>query len=158
MVDAIMAGQGANWRLLEVLAVYMMRTILQFSIVPKSLVRGGQVDVLVRNVGSPGRPLRWIGDYFLIECKNLNETVDEKEFGHFLSKMTLNGSKEGAIISNLGLSGSPAQYASRDQKQAYFQLGVVVLDIRLAELRQLSSAESFLQLLQNRYEDLRFSD
>lgn len=83
--------------------------------------------------------------------------MSEKEFGHFLSKMNFTKTTQGAIVSRKGLSGSPGyRYAARDQRLAYSGMGVVVLDIRVADLRSLRSSQDLLALMQQKYEELRF--
>ncbi len=157
LVSQINAGAGTSWQLLEVLAAYLMWTIPGLQVINLGLVTGGQVDVLVRNSAPSGQPLRWIGDYLLVECKDWNERVTEKEFGHFLSKLVLNKAKQGIIISRSGLSGSPHHgFASRDQKVAFSQSDVVVLDIRLNEIQGLAGVNDLVEMLQLKYEELRF--
>jgi hypothetical protein len=121
------------------------------------LGKGGEIDILVANFATPGDPLRWLGDYFLIECKDQGDPVSESQFGHFLTKLNLTKTKQGAIVSREGFSGSAGfSYARRDQKIAYSEMAVAVLDIQLSELQGLASANEFLRLLQSKYEEIRF--
>src|SRR5207245_3380281 len=98
------------------------------------------------------------GDYVLVECKDQGERVSEKEFGHFLTKLNLTKTKQGAIVSREGFSGSRERlsgsrgsgYSKRDQKIAYSEMGVVVLDIKLDEIQRLGSVAELLRLLQNK--------
>lgn len=158
LVSQIYAGVGTPGQLLELLAVYIVSTLPGLEVINLGLVAGGQVDVLVRNTAPLGQPLRWLDDYLLVECKDWDYRIPEKEFGHFLTKMVLNKAKRGLIISRRGLSGGPGYaYASRDQKIAYSQSEVVVLDITLDEIAVLSNASDLLELLQSKYEELRFN-
>jgi hypothetical protein len=157
LVATIQAGHGRQGRNLEMLAAYLFRTVPGFSVAMRQSAIAGEIDVLVANSEAPGKPLRWLGDYFLLECKDRNKTVNEKEFGHFLTKLNLTKTKQGAIISRKGLSGAPEyRYASRDQKLAYAEMGAIVLDLRIADLASLRHSGDLLALLQRKYEQLRF--
>lgn len=157
LVGKILTGHGKQGRILELLMAYVFRTIPGFRVAMRQLGNAGEIDVLVANSGAPGKPLRWFGDYFLVECKDEDEKVSEKEFGHFLSKMNLTKTKQGAIVSRNGLSGAPRyRYASRDQKLAYAEMGAIILDIRVTDLANLRNFGDFLTLLQIKYEQLRF--
>ncbi len=153
----ITGGQGQHGAVLENLVAYLIRTVPGLRVARRILGKGGEIDLLVSNSGALGKPLRWFTDYFLVECKDVNQTVGEKEFGHFLTKMNLTKTTQGAIVSRKGLSGSPTyRFASRDQKLAYSEMGVAVLDLKVTDFQNLSSAADFLTLLQLKYEELRF--
>jgi hypothetical protein len=144
-------------KVLERLVAYIVRTVPELRVANRIRGKGGEIDLLVANSALPGKPLRWFADYFLVECKDTNTTVSEKEFGHFLTKLNLTKTTQGAIVSRKGFSGSPSyKYASRDQKLAYSEMGIVVLDIEVADLQNMSSSGHFLTLLQHKYEELRF--
>lgn len=157
LASRINSGFGNRGLALELLIAYIMLTVPGLSLMSRVPGKGGEIDVLIRNTLNEGRPLRWFGDFFLIECKDRNERVSEKEFGHFLTKMTLCKTMQGAIVSRNGFTGSQSNiFAARDQMLAYSQLNMVILDIRLSELMSLQSTEDFLTLLQRKYENLRF--
>jgi hypothetical protein len=157
LANRIAGGNGEQGRILERLAAYVMLTIPGMQVASRLLSHGGEIDILVRNNQSVGLPLKWIGDYFLIECKDTADKVDEKEYGHFLTKLTLCKTKQGAIFSRNGLTGAPQyEFASRDQKLAYSQGEFVVLDIKLSELVNLQSTADLLVMMQQKYEQLRF--
>ena len=137
--------------------VHLFQTISGLRVLQRQLVKGGEVDLIVGNFGTVGKPLRWFGDYFFVECKDRQDSVDEKEFGHFLTKMNLTKTTVGAIVSLKGLSGSPGySWASRDRRIAYSQMGMVVLDVTLDDLALLGSSDHFVSMMQQKYEDLRF--
>jgi hypothetical protein len=157
LTSAIATGAGNQGLLLELVVFYLMRTVPGLEPFHRKLQKGGEIDIRVRNVALTGQPLRWFGDYFLVECKDTDSKVSEKEFGHFLTKLALNKTMQGAIVSKKGLAGAPKfSFASRDQKLAYAQLGITVLDITLPDLQRLQSTDDFLAMMQNKYEDLRF--
>ena len=157
LLQRISAGQGDNGKVLHNLTWHIIRTIPGFHPVSRKIGKGGEIDIRVRNSGHLGWPLRWIEDYFLIECKDTDAPVDEKEVGHFLTKLILNKVNQGAIISKVGLSGGREyKFASGDLKSAFTQLNIVVLDITIADLRVVESTMDFLILLQKKYERLRF--
>ena len=143
--------------MLELLVGYLLRSVPGLRVVRRIIGKGGEIDLLVANSDAPGKPLRWFADYFLVECKDVNKAVNEKEFGHFLTKMNLTKSTQGAIVSRKGLSGSPGyKFASRDQRLAYSEMSAVVLDIRVTDFQSINSTADFLSLLQSKYEELRF--
>jgi hypothetical protein len=153
----IRAGHGERGTVLETLTTYLIRTVEGLVVKNRQMGMGGEIDILVGNFASPGEPLRWFGDYFLIECKDTNDVVRERDLGRFLTKLNLTKTKQGAIVSKEGLSGSSGfGYATRDRKIAYSEMTVAILDIQLGEIEQLNSTEEFLLLLQQKYEDLRF--
>ena len=157
LLDQIISGGGQQGILLETLVWHLIRTIPSLQPISRTLGKGGEVDIRVRNSGPFGQPLKWMDDYFLVECKDTNDRVSEKEFGHFLTKMLLNKTNQGIIVSRNGLAGRGKYvYASRDQKIAYSQLNMVVLDISISNLQNLRSTMDFLLLLQKKYESLRF--
>ena len=156
-MNKIIAGQGQRGTLLETLVAYLLRTIPGLEPVNRTVGKGGEIDIRVLNSGRLGQPLKWFEDYFLVECKDTKKPVDEKEVGHFLIKMLLNKTHQGAIVSKSGLTGGGRNsHASRDRKLAYSQLNLVVLDINTSDLRGLRSYMDLLRLLQRKYEELRF--
>lgn len=156
-ISEIEKGADQTGKTLEVLAAYLMMAIPHFEVMHEDRVKGGQLDVLVRNDSPLGEPFRWLGDYFLIECKDLEGTVTQPQFGHFVSKMMLNKAKQGAIISRKGLADWPPKTnASKDRGTVYAQSDVVVLDILLDDLKPLRSSDDLLAMMQSKYEELRF--
>lgn len=161
MTDLITEGKGEEGLALERLATYLFLTIPGIIVKNRRVGKGGEVDVLVGNLGGPGRPFGWFGDYFLVECKDKAEDpVSESDFGHFLTKLNLTKTKQGAIVSRWGFSGSAGKgraYAKRDQKTAFSEMGVAVLDISVHEIEMLNKLDDWLMLLQRKYEEIRFN-
>jgi hypothetical protein len=136
---------------------YLIRTVPGLEPARRLIIKGGEIDLLVRNYRPFVEPLRWLEDYFLVECKDQSRRVNEKEFGHFLTKLNLSKTRQGIIVSRLGLTGSGGfAYASRDQKLAFSEMDVVVLSITIEEVARLAGVGEFLMLLQRKYEELRF--
>ena len=157
LIGQIRARQGNRGLLLERLMVHLFRTLPGLRVSQRQQVKGGEVDLIVGNFGTVGQPLRWFGDYFFVECKDQQDSVDEKELGHFLTKMNLTKTTAGAIVSLKGLSGSPSyRWASRDRRLAYSQMGMIVLDVTLDDIALLGSSGHFVSMMQQKYEDLRF--
>lgn len=120
----IASGQSAAGRNLEILVAYLFLTVSGLMVRGRKLGLGGEVDVLVANFAAPGDPVRWFGDYFLVECKDTGVRVSEKEFGHFLTKLNLTKTKQGAIVSREGFSGSRGfGYSKRDPKNSLLRNG-----------------------------------
>lgn len=157
LVGLIRDGNGLNGKRLELLSAYLLGTFDDFRIIWRKIGRGGEYDLLIANSQPPGQPFRWMKDYFLVECKDTTKPVDEKEFGHFLSKLNLTKTNVGIIISRRGLSGRLRRlHADGSRDTAFSQLGIVVLDITLDEINNLENQNDFPSLLQRKYEELRF--
>ena len=157
LVGQIRAGHGQAGALLQKLALSVIRSVPGFRVAEHFRGKGGEYDILVGNSNPPGEPLRWIDDFFLVECKDTQKRVSEKELGHFLSKLNLTKTRTGIIVSKRGLSGAARKTnATRDQGLAFSEMRVVVLCLDLEDFATLGGAMDFLALLQRRYEHLRF--
>ena len=151
-------GPERTGKNLEYLVAYCFMTVPGFKVGHRALFKIGEVDIMVSNQNPSGQPLKWIDDYILIECKDWNAPVGVPQFGNHLTKLLLSHTKVGIIVSRKGISGRGGRaHAARQQLLAYSQSDFVVLDILYTELKYLSSYSSFLELLQGKYEELRFS-
>lgn len=104
LAEQISNRDGQHGTVLETLVTYLFKTVSGLTVESRKYTEGGEVDVLVGNHGYPGQPLRWFGDYFLVECKDVDDTIEEKELGHFLTKLNFTKTKQGAIVSLKGLT------------------------------------------------------
>lgn len=156
-INLIQSGHGMNGQRLELLSYYLFRSFDSFRIVWRKLGRGGEYDLLIDNSQPLGLPFKWMKDYLLVECKDTQKPVSEKEFGHFLTKLNLTRTNVGFIISRKGLSGKGKLiYADGSRDTAFSQLGIIVIDITLDEISALNDFNDLLLLLQRKYEGLRF--
>ncbi len=154
--DHIIQHPGGGGRRLELLVSYLLQTVPGLWTQWRRRGRGGEVDVVVRNLSPAGLPLPWLGEFVLVECKDRSRRVTTSEMGSFLSKLILTGIRTGIIVSRTGLTGSKAgKYATEMRDHAFSRSGISVLDLLVADLAPLDSVDAFLSLLQSRYEQVR---
>jgi len=79
LINLIRSGQDQRGVLLENLMSYLIRTVPGLEPARRLIIKGGEIDLLVRNYRPFVEPLRWLEDYFLVECKDQSRRVNEKE-------------------------------------------------------------------------------
>ncbi len=138
------------------LTSYLFKTISGIQVLWRRRGRGGEVDVVVRNLSPSGLPLPWLGEFALIECKDRQDRIRSPELGAFLAKLTLTGIQTGIVVSRNGLTGQgKRRFAEEIQHHALSRSNIVVIDVLTSELVNLDSTEAFLALLQTKYESIR---
>jgi hypothetical protein len=143
---------------LEMLMIYLFKTIPNLDTSWRELTRSGEFDVVVMNRGPFHEPLRWFGDYVLVECKDMARRVPVRMIEQFYAKLLITKIHTGIIVSRKGLSGRSELEHGRGLKHTIFSgSSIAVLDLPLREIcEDVDSPSKFIELLSSKYEDVRF--
>ncbi|MGP1386224.1 MAG: hypothetical protein ACTS2F_21875 [Thainema sp.] len=121
------------------------------------LTTTSEIDLLVEYTRKPSYPMfEETGRYVLVECKNWAKPAGAKELRDFFGKLADSRTKLGLYFSRNGVTGEKDRDAIGTIKAKYHQDGVVVVVITFDDLRAVAQGEDFLQLIDRRYDEVRF--
>ncbi len=147
---------------LEKLAELIFGCIYGVSVTKKETMNeAGGLDRIVHLGVSESTPfvLGFIGEEFLVECKNEQGSVEINDTHHFLKKIETEGVLVGIIVSIKGLSGKSegSKKFSEFAKRLAAQDGsrpILLLDFDLKTLKRICEGESVVRILDTRLRSL----
>ena len=97
-----------------------------------------------------------LGRYFVCECKDWASPADFTVMAKFCRVLDSTKSRFGILFSKSGISGSGAtQFAEREQLKVYYDRGIVIVVLSLADLEQVASGTNLIAFLRRQYETVR---
>jgi hypothetical protein len=97
-----------------------------------------------------------LGRYFACECKDYKTPAGYPELAKFALSLLGVQSRFGVFVSPAGITGEKRNTDARGMvRRLHSESGVVIVVLDLDDLRRLSRGESFIELLQARYEQVR---
>jgi hypothetical protein len=119
-----------------------------------------EFDVIIRNCSKSEVFVSRLGDYIGVECKYLREKkVNVKELDHFASKLKYHDMKSGIIFSKTPISGwenhKGEQYGKLVQTKIFNRNDIVIFDINENDVERLLSGMNLVELIIEKYEDVR---
>lgn len=121
--------------------------------------RSSEIDLVVEYRGSKfDIPLfEELGRYCLIECKNWSSPVGVAPVRDFLGKLRKSKTQLGILFAKNGITGEGTGLdALREIQSAYDRDGTFLLVFSLAEVKQIENGTDFIELLDQKSDNLRF--
>ena len=98
-----------------------------------------------------------IGRYFLCECKDWKKPADFTAFAKFCRVLDSTKTRFGILFSSQGISGKKRTTdAERELLKVFQDRGVVIIVIEKSDLQAIVRGTSFVTLLRQKYEQVRF--
>lgn len=142
---------------MERLAQYLFQLIPGCRAFMRKLTYETDFDVWCQFDGVMADFRKEVGHYCIVECKNWNKTVGFSEVAKFALVLISANCKFGVIFSRKGISsGSGFEDAARAVLKLYQNAGVVVVSINENHLSRVVKGESFIEILRQEYEKVRF--
>jgi hypothetical protein len=139
---------------LESLAGYLFSCVRGVQVLPSRRTKIGEIDRIAKV--NDRSPLRQLGDYILIECKNWDSKVSVSEIHTLLGKLQRHNCRTAVLMRKYGVTGDERHDALGLISDAY-RKGRFIIVVTLDDLENIASGENFVTSLIGKYEDLRFS-
>lgn len=119
-----------------------------------------QFDVVIRNVSAADFSIKWLGDYFALECKYYNtDPVGVDAINHFASKLRYHDFKCGIFFTKTPLSGWGAkageQHGKLVQTKIFNRLGLIIFDFSEKDIESILDGKNLIEVLFDKYEQVR---
>lgn len=146
--------------LLEETAKYLFETLANFKVQLRLTGLGGEVDLLLRSQHPDDLLHRELGTYVLVECKNRESAMTSTEVRNFAGKVRFAGCRSGVLFSRTGITGggrTTLRHAAYVVRTTYHRDGTILLLVNDDDVDSVIDGRlAFVNLLQRRYEEIRF--
>lgn len=141
---------------LEEAAEHLIEAVHHFSITDRKLrTVTGEIDLVVEN-SSHQPAVNCHSRYFLVECKNWDETVGAKALRDFAGKLNSAKCNLGIIFARNGVSGSENENAMGVINDAFKDDGTTIVVFTWRDLLDIREGKSFYQILEQKIFNRRF--
>lgn len=141
---------------LEAAAEHLIEAVPQFSVADRNLrTLTGEIDLVIEN-SEVQSAVNCHSRYFLVECKNWNETVGADTLRDFVGKLSSSKSNLGIIFARNGVSGSEEENAMGVINNTFQQDGTTIVVFTWRDLLDIREGTSFYHLLEEKIYNRRF--
>ena len=96
------------------------------------------------------------GRYFVCECKDWKSRAGISVIAKFCRILDSTKARFGILFSSAGITGmDDAAFAAREQQKIFQDRGLVIIVIDETDLEAVARGENFINILRNKYEDVR---
>ena len=129
-----------------------------FEVKRRISTRDYHYDILIRNKSFAKDFRQDFGNYIAAECKNWSKMIGVQEIAYFTSKLVFQDIKSGIIFSQKGLSGK-GEYkeATLTVLKSFYKTGNIIMIINKKDIYETIKNRNFINILQTKYEEARFS-
>lgn len=149
-------GDGTG-NALEKLAQYLFTVIPGCRAYRRTQTKQTDFDVWCHLDGVSPDFRKEIGHYVLCECKDWGKPVGFGEIAKFARILDSANCKLGVMFAKNGISGDSLRDAQLEQHKFYHKSGIVIAVVNKDDLERILQGESFLTLLREKYEEIRFT-
>lgn len=140
---------------LEELAAYLFSSCEDlFKVVERNkLTTTAEIDAVV----AQNTFIREWGEYFIIECKNWKKPVGAPVISRITGNLQKYKCRIGILFSKEGVTGENYHYAKGEIREQFLLNNLIILVFDKEDLEKIAQGENFLDLLEKKYRDLKFS-